>query len=68
MWQQRSTCGFLVGKPEGKEALSRCRHRWDNIKMNVKETGWKGMDWINLAQDRDKWQAVGCTVMNPWFP
>jgi GTP cyclohydrolase FolE2 len=41
---------------------------WDNIKMNLKEVGMKGMDWISLAQDRDKWQAVVYTVRNTWFP
>jgi hypothetical protein len=56
-----------VGKPEGKEAPARCMHRWDNFKINLKEIGLKGMDRITLAQDRDKWQAVVRTVMNPWF-
>jgi hypothetical protein len=44
----------LVGKPEGKRPLGRPRHRWvDNIKMDLGEIGWDGMDWIELAQDRD---------------
>ena len=43
-----------MGKPEGKETPARCRHRWDDIKMNLKEIALKGMEWINLAQDRDK--------------
>jgi len=59
---------LLVGKPEGKAAPETCRHRCYDIKMNIKEIGLKGMEWISLAQDRDKWQAVVCTVMNSWFP
>jgi hypothetical protein len=59
---------FLVENPEGMEAPARCRHRWDDIKINLKEIGLKGMEWINVTQDRDKWQAVVCAVMNPWFP
>jgi len=46
--------GFLAGKPEGQEAPATCRRRWDDIKMNLKEIGLNGMEWINLAQDRDK--------------
>ena len=45
-----------MGKYEGKRALGRPRRRWeDNIKMNLQEVGWGGMDWIELAQDGDKW-------------
>jgi hypothetical protein len=45
-----------VGKPEGKRPLGRPRRRWvDNIKMDLREIGWDGMDWIELAQDRDQW-------------
>jgi len=49
----------LVGKPEGKRPLVRPRHRWeDNIKMDLQEVGCGGMDWIELAQDRDSWRAL----------
>jgi hypothetical protein len=49
----------LVGKPEGKRPLGRSRRRWeDNIKMDIQEVGWCGMEWIDLAQNRDKWRAV----------
>ena len=55
----------LVGKPEGKRPLGRPRHRWEeNIKMALQEVGCRGMDWIKLAQDRDRWQALVTGVMN----
>jgi hypothetical protein len=56
---------ILVGKPDGKRPLGRPRRRWaDSIKMDLRETGWDGMDWIDLAQDRDQWMALVNTVMN----
>jgi len=59
----------LVGKPEGKRPLGRPRHRWDdNIKMDHQEVGCAGMDLIELAEDRDRWQALVNTVMNLWIP
>jgi hypothetical protein len=55
----------LVGKTEGKRPLERPRRRWvDNIKMDLREIGWDGRDWIKLAQDRDQWRALVNTVMN----
>jgi hypothetical protein len=60
---------LLVGKPEGKRPLGRPRHRWmDNIRMDLLEIGWGGVDWIGLAQDRDKWIALVNAVMNLWVP
>jgi len=57
-----------VGKPEGKSPLGRTRRRWeDNIKMDLWEVG-RGGDWMELAQDRDRWQALVNTVMNLWVP
>jgi len=54
-----------VGKPEGKRPLGRSRRRWeDNIKMVVQEVGCGGLDWIELAQDRDRWRALVTAVMN----
>jgi hypothetical protein len=54
-----------VGKPEGKRPLGRPRRKWeDNIRMDLREMGWGGMDWIDLAQDRDQWRALVNTVMN----
>jgi hypothetical protein len=50
---RRNAYGILMGKPEGKRPLKRPRHRWeDNIKMDLREIGWGGMDWIDLAQER----------------
>jgi hypothetical protein len=58
-----------VGKPEGKRSLRIPRHRWeDNIMMNLQEMGCGCMDWIELAQDRDRWQALVDTVMNFRIP
>jgi hypothetical protein len=59
----------LVGKSEGKMPLGRPRHRWeDNIKMDLHEAGCVGMDWIELAQDRDRWWALVTAVMNLQVP
>jgi hypothetical protein len=60
---------ILVGKPEAKRPLGRPRRRWvDNIKMDLREIGWDGMDWMDLAQDRDQWRALVNTVMNLLVP
>jgi hypothetical protein len=60
---------ILVGKPEGKRPIGRPRCRWeDNIIMDHREIGWGGMDWIDLAQDRDQWRALVNTVMNLRVP
>jgi hypothetical protein len=60
---------ILVGKPEGKRPLGRPRRRWaDNIKMDLGEVGWDGRDWIDLAQDRDQWNAHVNVVMNLRVP
>jgi hypothetical protein len=58
-----------VGKPGGKRPLGRPRRRCvDSIKMDLREIGWDGMDWIDLAQDRDQWRALVNTVMNLRVP
>jgi hypothetical protein len=55
------------GKAQRKRLLGRPRRRWENgIRMNLRETGWGSVDWIQLAQDRDRWRALANTVMNLW--
>jgi hypothetical protein len=69
MGAHRNAYRILVGKPEGKRPLGRQKHRWvDNIKINLREIVWDGMDWIDLAQDRDQWRALVNTVMNLRVP
>jgi hypothetical protein len=63
--EKRNSYKILVGKPEG----SKLRRRWvDNIKMDLREIGWDGGDWIDLAQDRDQWTALVKAVMNLRVP
>jgi hypothetical protein len=53
-----------MGKPEGRKALGRPRHRWlDNITMDLVEVGWGDVDWIGLARDRDRWRALVNAVL-----
>jgi len=69
MGKQRGVYRVLVGKPEGKRPLGRPRRRWvDNIRMDLQEVGCSYMDWIGLAQDRDKWRTPVSAVMNLWVP
>jgi hypothetical protein len=57
--EKRNPFMIFVGKPEGKSPLGRPRYRWmDNIKIDLRETGWDDMDWSDLAQDRDRWRAL----------
>ena len=59
----------LVGKPEGRRPLVRSRHRWvDNIRMHLQEVGCGYMDWIGLAQDRDRWRTLVIAIMNLRVP
>jgi hypothetical protein len=63
MEETRNTYRILVGNPEGKRPLGRPRRRWvDNIKINLREIKWDGMDWIDLAQDWDQWRALNLRV------
>jgi hypothetical protein len=65
MKERRGVCKVLVGRPEGKRPLGRPRRRWeDNIKMDLREIGLDGANWIRLAQDRIEWGAFVNTVMN----
>jgi hypothetical protein len=69
MYHECGQRNVLVGKPEGKRPLRRPRRRRvDNIKMDLREIGWDGMDWVDLAQDRDQWRALVDTVMNLRVP
>ena len=73
MWrvldEERGVYRVLVGKMEGRRPLERPRHRWvDNIRMDLQEVGCGYMDWIGLAQDRDRWQTLVSVVMNLQVP
>jgi hypothetical protein len=67
--EKRNAYRLLVGKPEGKRPLGRPRRRWeDNIRMDLGEVGWGAVDWIGLAQDRDRWRALVNSVLNLRVP
>ena len=69
MGEERVTYRVLVGKPEGKRPLGRPRRRWvDNIRMDLQEVGCGYVDWIGLAQDRDRWRKLVSAVMNLRVP
>jgi len=69
MGEERGVYRVLVVKPEGKRPLGRPRRRWvDNIRMDLQEVGCGYMEWIGLAQDRDRWQTLMSAVMNIRVP
>jgi hypothetical protein len=69
MGEKRNGYRILVGEREGRRPLQRQRYRWmDNIKTDLREIGWVGMDWISLAQDRDQWRTLVNTVMTLRVP
>jgi hypothetical protein len=69
MRENRNAYRKLVGMPEEERPLGRARRRWeDNIETDLRERGWDGMVWIDLAQDRDRWRAVVSMVMNLLVP
>jgi hypothetical protein len=69
MGEKRNAYRLLVGKPEGRRPLGRRRRRWvDNVRMDLGEVGWGDVDWIGLAQDRNRWRAVVNSVLNLRVP
>jgi hypothetical protein len=69
MGEKRNAYRLLVGKPEGRRPLGGPRRRWvDNVKMNLLDISWGGVDWIGLAEDRDKWRAFVNAVVNLRVP
>jgi hypothetical protein len=69
IWKKRNAYKLLVGKPEGRRPLGRPKRRWfDNIRMDLAEVGWGDVDWIGLAQDRDRWRALVNSVLNLRVP
>jgi hypothetical protein len=65
MGERRSVCSALVGRHDGKRPLGKPKRGWeDNIKMDLQDVGWGVMDWIALAQDRDRWRALVNVIMN----
>jgi hypothetical protein len=69
MGETRNAYSVLVGKPEGNRTLGIPRRRWvNNIKMDLRDIGWDGMDWIDLSQDRDRWRALVNTTVNLRVP
>jgi len=67
--EERRVYRVLVGKPEGRRPLGRARRRWvDNIRMDLQDVGCGYVDWIGLAQDRDKWRTLVSAVMNLLVP
>jgi hypothetical protein len=67
--EKRNAYRLLVGKAEGKRPLVRPRRRWvDNIRIDLGEVGWGDVDWIGLAQDKNRWRALVNSVLNLWVP
>jgi hypothetical protein len=63
--EKKNAYRLLVGKPEGKRSLGRSRRKWvDNIRMDIGEVGWRDVDWIGLAHDRNRWRALVNSVLS----
>jgi hypothetical protein len=69
MGEKRNEYRLLMGNPEGKRPLGRPRRRWvDNVRMDLGEVGWGDVDWIDLAQNRNRWRALVNLVLNLRVP
>jgi hypothetical protein len=71
MGDSKGVYSFLEGKPNGKRPLGRPRSRWEdryNIKMNLQDVEWVGINWIDLAQDRNRWRTLVNATMSLWVP
>jgi len=69
MGERRGSYRVLVGKTDGRRSLGRHKRRWDdNIKIDLQEVWWRGLDWIDLAWDRSRWRALVKAVLNTWVP
>jgi hypothetical protein len=69
MGKKQNAYRLLVGRPEGKRPLGRPRRRWvDNVRMDLREVRWGHVDWIGLAQDRNRWRALVNSILNLWVP
>jgi len=66
--KMRNAYKILAGKPEGNRPLGRPMHRWNNIRMDLKEIVREGVDWVHVAQDRDQWWDLVNTIINLWVP
>jgi hypothetical protein len=66
--EKRNARRILVGKTKEKRPLGRPRHRWEDIKMDLREVGWGGTDWIDLAQNMDQWRTLVNTIINVRVP
>ena len=69
MGDRRVEYRVWVGRPDGKRPLERSRPRWDdNFKMDLQQMEWGGVDWVDVAQDRDRWRALVHAATNFWVP
>jgi hypothetical protein len=68
MEEMRNAYNILVGKHEGKRPLGRTRHRWEDARIDLREIGWEGVDWIHLAENKDWWQVPVNVTMNLGVP
>jgi hypothetical protein len=68
MGEKRNAYRLLVGNPKGKRLLGRAKRRWVDIRIDLGEVGWDDVDWIGVAQDRDRWRALVNSVLNLRVP